>query len=73
MHMKPTQPMLGILFFLPVLVSLSAPADTPRWQVDFFDDFNTFDPANWQDQMLWVNEEDQCYVPDNRHINRPRL
>ena len=35
------------------------------WQVDFFDDFNTFNPENWQDQMLWVNNEYQCYVPDN--------
>jgi beta-glucanase (GH16 family) len=32
--------------------------------VDFFDDFERFDEANWQDQLLWVNNEDQCYVPD---------
>lgn len=68
--MKPTQPMPGILFFLAVLISLSAPADTPGWHVDFFDDFDTFDPANWQDQMLWVNEEYQCYVPDNQNNTR---
>jgi beta-glucanase (GH16 family) len=35
------------------------------WHVDFFDDFDTFDSGNWQDQILWVNGEDQCYVRDN--------
>ena len=35
------------------------------WRVDFFDDFDRFDGANWQDQLLWVNKEDQCYLPDN--------
>jgi beta-glucanase (GH16 family) len=34
------------------------------WEVDFRDDFDTFDPTNWQDQILWVNQEDQCYVRD---------
>jgi beta-glucanase (GH16 family) len=36
-----------------------------RWRTDFFDDFDTFDAGNWQDQMLWVNDKDQCYVPDD--------
>ena len=40
------------------------------WQTDFFDDFDAFDTRNWQDQMLWVNDEDQCYVPDNRFNTR---
>ncbi|MFT6779659.1 MAG: beta-glucanase (GH16 family) [Paraglaciecola sp.] len=40
------------------------------WQVDFLDEFDTFNPENWQDQMLWVNNEDQCYVPDNQHNTR---
>ena len=40
------------------------------WQVDFFDDFATFDPGNWQDQILWVNDEDQCYVRDNERNTR---
>jgi len=40
------------------------------WKVDFFDDFNTFDAANWQDQRLWVNNEKQCYVPDGQHGTR---
>ena len=35
------------------------------WRIDFFDDFDSFDPDNWQDQILWVNNEDQCYVRDN--------
>ena len=30
--------------------------------MDFLDDFENFDHANWQDQLLWVNNEDQCYV-----------
>lgn len=40
------------------------------WRIDFFDDFDSFDTDNWQDQMLWVNDEDQCYVPDNRFNTR---
>lgn len=35
------------------------------WKIDFFDDFDNFDIDNWQDQILWVNDEDQCYVRDN--------
>jgi beta-glucanase (GH16 family) len=38
--------------------------DSSAWQIDFFDDFDRFDPENWQDQILWVNNEDQCYVRD---------
>jgi len=41
-----------------------------EWEVDFFDDFDRFDPENWQDQILWVNDEDQCYVRDNLHGTR---
>jgi len=26
----------------------------PGWRVDFRDDFESFNPANWQDQLLWV-------------------
>ncbi|MEM9410131.1 MAG: glycoside hydrolase family 30 beta sandwich domain-containing protein, partial [Planctomycetota bacterium] len=40
------------------------------WQVDFFDDFNSFDSQNWQDQMIWVNDEKQCYVPDGKYGTR---
>lgn len=41
-----------------------------RWQVDFLDDFEIFNRENWQDQMLWVNNEHQCYVPDNQFGTR---
>ena len=40
------------------------------WETDFFDDFDQFDTDNWQDQMIWVNNEQQCYVPDNQHNTR---
>ncbi len=40
------------------------------WQVDFLDNFDTFNKDNWQDQLLWVNDEDQCYVPDNEFGTR---
>jgi beta-glucanase (GH16 family) len=43
---------------------------TAGWQTDFFDDFDTFDTANWQDQILWVNNEDQCYVRDGQYGTR---
>ncbi len=47
-----------------------AAEESGGWVVDFFDDFDTFDPANWQDQRLWVNNEKQCYVPDGLHGTR---
>jgi len=40
------------------------------WETDFFDDFETFNEKNWQDQRIWVNNEKQCYVPDNEHGTR---
>ena len=40
------------------------------WEVDFMDDFDTFNPDNWQDQRIWVNNEKQCYVPDNEYDTR---
>jgi hypothetical protein len=59
---------------LSLLVVTGAAADenpqeghAPGWRVDFRDDFESFDPANWQDQLLWVNDEDQCYVRGGRH------
>ena len=45
-------------------------AASAGWQVDFFDDFDTFNTKNWQDQILWVNNEDQCYVRDGAHNTR---
>ena len=43
---------------------------TDIWAVDFFDDFETFNPDNWQDQMIWVNNEKQSYVPNNEFGTR---
>jgi beta-glucanase (GH16 family) len=43
---------------------------TGGWQIDFVDDFDSFVPENWQDQILWVNNEDQCYVRDNEYDTR---
>lgn len=40
------------------------------WETTFFDDFDSFNPDNWQDQLLWVNDEDQCYVRDGAHGTR---
>jgi beta-glucanase (GH16 family) len=44
--------------------------DSRGWVVDFFDDFDSFNADNWQDQILWVNNEDQCYVRDGAHNTR---
>jgi len=44
--------------------------NTKTWAIDFFDDFDHFDESNWQDQRLWVNNEQQCYLPDNQHNTR---
>lgn len=40
------------------------------WEVDFQDDFDTFNKENWQDQRIWVNNETHCYVPDNEFDTR---
>lgn len=45
-------------------------SSSKAWNIDFFDDFDSFDENNWQDQMIWVNDEKQCYVPDNQHNTR---
>lgn len=46
------------------------PAKTGSWKLNFIDEFESFNTDNWQDQMLWVNNEDQCYVPDGLHGTR---
>ena len=43
---------------------------TEGWHTSFFDDFDTFNTDNWQDQMIWVNNEEQCYVPDGEYGTR---
>ena len=50
--------------------SVQTPGVTGSWQIDFFDDFDTFNSENWQNQMIWVNKEYQCYVPDNEFGTR---
>jgi beta-glucanase (GH16 family) len=40
------------------------------WKIDFLDDFNTFNADNWQDQMIWVNDEHHCYLPDGQFNTR---
>jgi len=58
--------------FLVILTACTStvPADQSAWKIDFFDDFNTFNEDNWQDQILWVNSEYHCYVPDNKYGTR---
>lgn len=45
-------------------------SEQDKWVVDFFDDFDSFNPANWQDQRIWVNNEKQCYMPDGQYGTR---
>ena len=45
-------------------------AKVPTWTIDFLDDFDFFNTDNWQDQLLWVNNETQCYVPDAAYNTR---
>ena len=40
------------------------------WVIDFIDEFEFFNDKNWQDQLLWVNDEDQCYVRDGEYNTR---
>ena len=40
------------------------------WEVDFIDDFDTFNLENWQDHRIWVNNEKQCYVPNGDYNTR---
>lgn len=42
----------------------------PKWKTDFIDNFETFNPDNWQDQRIWVNNETHCYVPDGKYNTR---
>ncbi len=46
------------------------PETASPWEIDFFDDFETFNPDNWQDQRIWVNNENHCYVPDGEYGTR---
>lgn len=75
--MTNTMKAIPTLFTLALLAAgYSAPAlseetsENAGWKIDFFDDFDSFNTENWQDQMLWVNSEFQCYVPDNQYGTR---
>ncbi|MBT8038725.1 MAG: glycoside hydrolase family 16 protein [Gammaproteobacteria bacterium] len=69
--MKPTALWRVSLIFITLMAVFSATAaDDSEWQVTFRDDFDTFNPDNWQDQILWVNGEEQCYVRDGAHNTR---
>lgn len=37
------------------------------WEIDFLDEFDSLNPDHWQDQLLWVNNEKQCYVPEGKY------
>ena len=68
-----------VIAFLSVIISCTnsnkkkdqlASLATDVWEIDFLDNFDTFDADNWQDQRIWVNNEKQCYVPDNEFGTR---
>ena len=82
--MKPVSCLIAMTFLLSSCSQFGINEDKDNkqhaasdWRVDFFDDFDSFNVDNWQDQILWVNNEDQCYVPDNlfntREINNGTL
>ena len=54
----------------PVSADYSENSNKTSWETVFFDDFDTFNEENWQDQILWVNNEKQCYVRDNKYGTR---
>src|SRR6056297_817033 len=69
---------IALMAFMPFVISCNSgnkksekeTASNDVWEVDFFDDFGTFNPDNWQDQRIWVNNEEQCYVPDGEYGTR---
>ncbi|NND82543.1 MAG: glycoside hydrolase family 16 protein [Gammaproteobacteria bacterium] len=66
--MTPARKTTLLIVLASLLVACAtAPTAQARWRVDFFDDFDSYNPDNWQDQLLWVNNEQQCYVADNAH------
>ena len=64
------QILLTLLFIGFISPSYAGENEDSQWQLNFFDDFDSFDDSNWQDQRLWVNNEDQCYLPDGQHGTR---
>ena len=64
-----------VFIFIPLLsISCSTKINNNSlqkgWIIDFIDEFNYFNKDNWQDQLLWVNNEDQCYVRDGAYNTR---
>ncbi|MEM6576663.1 MAG: hypothetical protein AAF736_20495, partial [Pseudomonadota bacterium] len=60
---------LFLLLVLPLDFAFAEPA-AAGWEVDFLDEFETFNHEHWQDQLLWVNDEDQCYVREGQFGTR---
>jgi beta-glucanase (GH16 family) len=77
--MKKTYYYFPIFIFIGILAVAFKPKDKEAlstekksqiWKVDFLDNFDTFNPDNWQDQRIWVNNETHCYVPDGEFGTR---
>ncbi|MFK7927257.1 MAG: family 16 glycosylhydrolase [Myxococcota bacterium] len=71
--MNPSWPVLIALVVTacaPKRAQAPAPPAPSGWTIDFVDEFESFNADNWQDQLLWVNNEHQCYVRDNAHNTR---
>ena len=63
--------MLKVEYLLLMLVMFGPlTAKAEEWQLNFFDDFDTFNPEKLAGQLLWVNNEDQCYVRDGKFGTR---
>ena len=61
----------GFLAAALTLCSITSVAQTdPVWETDFLDEFESFNADNWQDQLVWVNDEDQCYVAGGEYGTR---
>lgn len=60
----------AIVFALFAVIPIPAHADSEQWETTFFDNFDSFNHHNWQDQLLWVNDEDQCYVREGQYGTR---
>ena len=59
-----------LLLIILLSVSIASCTSDQKWEVDFYDDFDSFNTENWQDQRIWVNNETHCYVPDNKYGTR---
>lgn len=62
--------LLALSFTVDIENTKTVEAPANAWKVDFLDEFDTFNTANWQDQRIWVNNETHCYVPDNEFGTR---